>query len=94
MESLEFFLNKLILDLPGKHVSQCSLKDLQCLRTNRHIFSSIQPHDYNISYNRSKLEGMECNCYPSCTEQVNIQKLKQIHTQSIKSIKFTFNLEL
>lgn len=32
-------------------------------------FSSIQPDEVIIGFNNTVLDGMECNCYPSCSEQ-------------------------
>uniref|UniRef100_A0A336KF41 CSON009762 protein n=1 Tax=Culicoides sonorensis TaxID=179676 RepID=A0A336KF41_CULSO len=46
------------------YIRQCGLRDLFCLRRNRHIlFSLMKPSERGTK----NLTGMDCNCLPSCS---------------------------
>uniref|UniRef100_T1GNQ8 Uncharacterized protein n=1 Tax=Megaselia scalaris TaxID=36166 RepID=T1GNQ8_MEGSC len=48
---------------------QCNLKDVKCLADNKHIFSSLEPTTETFTIYNGTINGMNCDCVPSCTEQ-------------------------
>ncbi|XP_037049218.1 sodium channel protein Nach-like [Bradysia coprophila] len=75
------------------NIRQCTLQDVNCLRKNRHIFSSLQPDSaLNVTV------GLNCStCKPSCSEvryDIQTTVAQRLSEDQLRSLHFDDSVTL